>query len=111
MLLGRYCGNLTALISAHQSIGVPQPLLVFGTEEQKKKFLPRCAGGEISAFALTEPNVGSDPAKMETTAELDEASGEYVLNGKKLWCTNVVRAGVKGCAPTLELLPFPPKAI
>ncbi len=94
MLLGRYCGNLTALVSAHQSIGVPQPLLVFGTEEQKRKFLPRCAGGEISAFALTEPNVGSDPAKMETTAELDEASGEYVLNGEKLWCTNGVKAGV-----------------
>ncbi|MAS92371.1 MAG: DNA polymerase II [Verrucomicrobiales bacterium] len=94
MLLGSYCGNLTALLSAHQSIGVPQPLLVFGTEEQKQKFLPRCAAGEISAFALTEPNVGSDPAKMETTAELDEPTGEYVLNGEKLWCTNGVKAGV-----------------
>lgn len=94
MLLGRYCGNLTALLSAHQSIGVPQPLLVFGTEEQKKKYLPRCAGGEISAFALTEANVGSDPAKMETTAWLDESTGEYVINGEKLWCTNGVKAGV-----------------
>lgn len=94
MVLGKYCGNLTALVSAHQSIGVPQPLIVFGTEEQKKKFLPRCAAGEISAFALTEPNVGSDPAKMETTADLDEKTGEYVINGKKLWCTNGVKAGV-----------------
>lgn len=94
MLLGRYCGNLTALLSAHQSIGVPQPLLVFGTEEQKKKFLPRCAAGEISAFALTETNVGSDPAKIETTAELDGATGEYIINGEKLWCTNGVKAGV-----------------
>jgi alkylation response protein AidB-like acyl-CoA dehydrogenase len=94
MLLGKYCGNLTALLSAHQSIGVPQPLMVFGTEEQKKKFLPRCASGEISAFALTEPNVGSDPAKIETMAELDTATGEYVLNGEKLWCTNVVKAAV-----------------
>lgn len=94
MLLGKYCGNLTALLSAHQSIGVPQPLLVFGTEAQKQKFLPRCAAGEISAFALTEPNVGSDPAKIETTAELDTATGEYVLNGEKLWCTNGVKAGV-----------------
>ncbi len=94
MVLGKYCGNLTALVSAHQSIGVPQPLIVFGTEEQKKKFLPRCAGGEISAFALTEPNVGSDPAKMETTADLDEETSEYVINGKKLWCTNGVKAGV-----------------
>ena len=71
MLLGSYCGNLTALISAHQSIGVPQPLILFGTEEQKRRFLPRVAGGEISAFALTEPKVGSDPAKMETTREPD----------------------------------------
>lgn len=94
MLLGSHCGNLTALLSAHQSIGVPQPLLVFGTEEQKRKYLPRCAKGEISAFALTEPNVGSDPAKMETTATWDEAAGGYVLNGEKLWCTNGVKAGV-----------------
>lgn len=94
MLLGKYCGNLTALLSAHQSIGVPQPLLVFGTEEQKRKFLPRCAAGEISAFALTEPNVGSDPAKMETTARFDDATNEYVIDGEKLWCTNGVKAGV-----------------
>ncbi len=94
MLLGRYCGNLTALLSAHQSIGVPQPLLVFGTEEQKKKYLPRCARGEISAFALTETNVGSDPAKIETTATLDPESGDYLLNGEKLWCTNGTKAGV-----------------
>lgn len=94
MLLGSHCGNLTALLSAHQSIGVPQPLLVFGTEEQKRRFLPRCAKGEISAFALTEPNVGSDPAKMETTASFEETTGEYVVNGEKLWCTNGVKAGV-----------------
>lgn len=93
-LLGSRCGNLTALLSAHQSIGVPQPLLVFGTEEQKGKFLPRCAKGEISAFALTEPNVGSDPAKMETTAAFDAATGEYVIDGEKIWCTNGVKAGV-----------------
>lgn len=94
MLLGKYCGNLTALLSAHQSIGVPQPLMVFGTEEQKRKFLPRCAAGEISAFALTESNVGSDPAKIETTAAFDESAGEYIINGEKLWCTNGVKAGV-----------------
>jgi len=94
MVLGGHCGNLTALLSAHQSIGVPQPLLVFGTEEQKRKFLPRCAAGEISAFALTEPNVGSDPAKMETTARLDPVTKEYIIEGKKLWCTNGVKAGV-----------------
>jgi alkylation response protein AidB-like acyl-CoA dehydrogenase len=94
MLLGRHCGNLTALLSAHQSIGVPQPLLVFGTEEQKRKYLPRCAKGEISAFALTESNVGSDPARIETTATLDPVTGDYFINGEKLWCTNGVKAGV-----------------
>lgn len=80
-------GNLTALLSAHQSIGVPQPLKMFGTPEQKKKYLPRLAKGAISAFALTEPGVGSDPAALSTTAEVDE-NGDYILNGEKLWCTN-----------------------
>jgi len=94
MLLGSYCGNLTALLSAHQSIGVPQPLILFGTEEQKRRFLPRVAGGEISAFALTEPKVGSDPAKMETHAEPTEDGTHFILNGEKLWCTNGVKAGV-----------------
>jgi alkylation response protein AidB-like acyl-CoA dehydrogenase len=94
MLLGSYCGNLTALLSAHQSIGVPQPLILFGTEEQKRRFLPRVAGGEISAFALTEPKVGSDPAKMETHAEPSGDGAHYILNGEKLWCTNGVKAGV-----------------
>jgi alkylation response protein AidB-like acyl-CoA dehydrogenase len=92
MLLGSYCGNLTALISAHQSIGVPQPLILFGTEAQKRKYLPRFAKGEISAFALTEPNVGSDPARIETRAEPD--GDDFILNGEKLWCTNGVKASV-----------------
>ena len=93
-LLGSVCGNLTALLSAHQSIGVAQPLVVFGTEEQKKKYLPRVAGGELSAFALTEDGVGSDPARMTTEALPSEDGSHYVLNGKKLWCTNGVKAGV-----------------
>lgn len=94
MLLGSYCGNLTALLSAHQSIGVPQPLILFGTEEQKRRFLPRVARGEVSAFALTEPKVGSDPAKMETHAEPTAEGTHFVINGEKLWCTNGVKAGV-----------------
>jgi alkylation response protein AidB-like acyl-CoA dehydrogenase len=94
MLLGSYCANLTALISAHQSIGVPQPLILFGSEEQKRRFLPRFAKGEISAFALTEPNVGSDPARMETHAEPTSDGAGFILNGEKLWCTNGVKAGV-----------------
>lgn len=94
MMLGGYCGNLTALISAHQSIGVPQPLILFGTEEQKNRFLPRFARGEISAFALTETGVGSDPARMSTRAEPTPDGEAFILNGEKLWCTNGTRAGV-----------------
>lgn len=92
MLLGGICGNLAALLSAHQSIGVPQPLILFGTEEQKARFLPRVAGGEISAFALTEAEVGSDPAKMTTIAVRD--GDDYIINGEKVWCTNSLKAGL-----------------
>jgi len=87
-LLGSWDGNVSALLSAHQSIGVPQPLKLFGSPELKKKYLPRCAKGEISAFALTEMDVGSDPARLTTTAELTADGSEYVINGRKLWCTN-----------------------
>lgn len=87
-LIGSYDGNVIALLSAHQAIGVPQPVKLFGTEEQKKRFLPRCAKGAISAFALTEPAVGSDPARLATIAELSEDGEHYILNGHKLWCTN-----------------------
>src|SRR5262249_23099694 len=85
-VIGSYDNNILALLSAHQSIGVPQPLKLFGTPEQKKKYLPRCAAGAISAFALTEPHVGSDPASLSTTAV--RQGDHYVLNGEKLWCTN-----------------------
>ena len=81
-----------ALLSAHQSIGVPQPLALFGTEEQKRQFLPRCARGEVSAFLLTEPDVGSDPARLRTMAVPSQDGTEYVLNGVKLWTTNGVVA-------------------
>jgi alkylation response protein AidB-like acyl-CoA dehydrogenase len=83
-----HCGSTAVWLSAHQSIGVPQPLKMFGTDEQKKKYLPRLAKGEVSAFALTEPNVGSDPARMEMTATPTEDGKAYLLNGEKLWCTN-----------------------
>jgi alkylation response protein AidB-like acyl-CoA dehydrogenase len=81
-------GSLAALLSAHQSIGVPQPLKLFGTEEQKRKYFPRLARGAISAFALTERNAGSDPANMTTTATPIEDGRYYLINGEKLWCTN-----------------------
>src|SRR5689334_4024525 len=86
-LVGSVSPAIGALLSAHQSIGVPQPLKLFGTTEQKEKFLPRLAGGEVSAFLLTEPDVGSDPARLGTTATVTP-EGDYLLNGVKLWATN-----------------------
>jgi alkylation response protein AidB-like acyl-CoA dehydrogenase len=91
-LVATWCGSTVAWLSAHQSIGVPQPLKLFGTPEQKKKYLPRLAKGAISAFALTEPGVGSDPAKMETRAVPSPDGKGWILNGLKLWCTNVTKA-------------------
>jgi alkylation response protein AidB-like acyl-CoA dehydrogenase len=87
-LVASHCASTAVWLSAHQSIGVPQPIRLFGTEEQKKKFLPRLARGAISGFALTEPEVGSDPAAMATTAVPSEDGREWILNGEKLWCTN-----------------------
>lgn len=84
--------SLGALLSAHQSIGVPEPLKLAGTDEQKKKFLPRCAKGAISAFLLTEPDVGSDPARLASTAVPTEDGSAYILDGVKLWTTNGVVA-------------------
>ncbi|NBV42544.1 DNA polymerase II, partial [bacterium] len=87
-LVGSYCGSTAVWLSAHQSIGVPQPLKLFGTKEQKEKYLPRLAAGAISAFALTEPDVGSDPAKMSTIATPTPDGKYYILNGTKLYITN-----------------------
>lgn len=84
--------SLGALLSAHQSIGVPEPLKLAGTPEQKRKFLPRCAAGAISAFLLTEPDVGSDPARLGSTATPVEDGQAYELEGVKLWTTNGVVA-------------------
>jgi alkylation response protein AidB-like acyl-CoA dehydrogenase len=85
-------GNLAALLSASQSIGLPQPLKLFGTDAQKQKYFPRLAKGAISAFALTEVNAGSDPANMATTATMTEDGKHWIINGEKLWCTNGTRS-------------------
>ncbi len=94
IIAGSASPAVAALLSAHQSIGVPQPVKLFGTEQQKQAFLPRCARGEISAFLLTEPDVGSDPARLRTTAAPSEDGREYVLDGVKLWTTNGVIANL-----------------
>jgi alkylation response protein AidB-like acyl-CoA dehydrogenase len=85
-LAGVWHSAISTLLSAHQSIGVAQPLLSFGSEEQKHKWLPLVAKDHISAFLLTEQDVGSDPARLATTATPVDAG--YVLNGSKLWTTN-----------------------
>lgn len=102
-LVARHCNILALLLSVHQSIGVPRPLLLFGTEEQRQQWLPRLARGALSAFALTEPQIGSDPASMQTTATLSDDGQHYLISGEKLWCTNgpiaeiaIVMAKVQG---------------
>src|SRR5579875_332462 len=92
MLVGSVNASLGALLSAHQSIGVAQPLKLFGTELQKQEFLPRCARGEVCAFLLTEPDVGSDPARLRCSATPTEDGSAYLLDGVKLWTTNGVIA-------------------
>jgi alkylation response protein AidB-like acyl-CoA dehydrogenase len=85
-LAGTWHSALATLLSAHQSIGVAEPLMLFGSEEQKQKWLPLVAKDHISAFLLTEPDVGSDPARLGSTATPTE--GGYLLDGRKLWATN-----------------------
>ncbi len=92
MLVSSVHPSLGALLSAHQSIGVPEPLKLAGTPEQKQKFLPRCAAGAVSAFLLTEPDVGSDPARLASTATPVDDGQAYELEGVKLWTTNGVVA-------------------
>jgi len=91
-LAGVWHGSLSALLSAHQSIGVAEPLRLFGTEEQRRKWLPLVARDHISAFLLTESDVGSDPARMASTAT--PVQGGYELTGQKLWATNGAIADV-----------------
>src|SRR6266513_2041579 len=92
IIAGSASPAIAALLSAHQSIGVPQPLALFGTDEQKQRYLPRCARGESSAFLLTEPDVGSAPARLSATATPSADGSQYVLDGVKLWTTNGVVA-------------------
>jgi alkylation response protein AidB-like acyl-CoA dehydrogenase len=93
-MAGVWHSALSTLLSAHQSIGLPQPLMLFGSEEQKKEWLPKVARTHISAFLLTEPDVGSDPARMSASAVPTDDGRGYVINGTKLWATNGAVADV-----------------
>src|SRR4051812_33624984 len=87
-VLGGHCGSTALFVNAHHSIG-PRALVLFGTQQQKQKWLPKLATGEwISAFALTEPEAGSDAANVQTTATPTPDGIGYVLNGQKRWITN-----------------------
>jgi len=94
VLAGAWHASISTLLSAHQSIGVAEPLQLFGTEEQKQQWLPLVSHTHISAFLLTEPDVGSDPARMGSTATPTQDGSGYRLNGRKLWATNGVIADV-----------------
>ncbi len=80
--------SLAVTMGAHQSIGL-KGILLYGTDEQKERFLPALATGEkVAAFALTEPSAGSDAAAIKTKAKLSDDGSHYVLNGSKIWITN-----------------------
>src|SRR5690606_3173008 len=91
--IGRRCGSTAVMVSAHQSIGCGA-IMLFGNEEQKRRFLPMVAREKLSAFCLSEPNVGSDAAGQQTRCEWVEEEGVYVLNGEKKWITSAAQAGM-----------------
>jgi len=91
--IGEYCGSTAVLVSAHQSIGC-KAIMLFGSAEQKKRWLPRLAKDWVSAFCLSEPNVGCDAGGQETRCELSEDGAHYILNGEKKWATSGALSGL-----------------
>ena len=87
-LIASWSNILALTVAVPQSIGIAMPILLFGNEEQRKRYLPRVAREDISAFALTEPITGSDAANIQTEAVLDQSRTHFIINGQKLWCTN-----------------------
>ena len=92
--LSKVCGTTGVIVSAHTSLCV-DPILTYGTEEQKQKYLPDLASGKkLGAFGLTEPGAGTDAQGQQTKAVLDEETGEWILNGSKCFITNGKEADV-----------------
>ncbi len=91
--IGQTCGSTAVLASAHQSIGC-KALVLYGTEEQKKRWLHHLANDMLSAFCLSEPNVGCDAGGQETTCRLSEDGTHYILNGEKKWATSGALSGM-----------------
>lgn len=87
-LIASWSNILALTVAVPQSIGIAMPILLFGSEEQKQKYLPLVATEALSAFALTEPLTGSDAANVRTEAVLDATGSHFIVNGEKLWCTN-----------------------
>ena len=92
-MIGRYCGSTAVVVSAHQSIGC-KAIMLFGNEAQKQEYLPKVAREYLSAFCLSEPNVGSDAAGQETRCVWSEEEQCYILNGEKKWSTSGAMAGM-----------------
>jgi acyl-CoA dehydrogenase family member 9 len=91
--IGRTCGSTAVLVSAHQSIGC-KAVMLFGNDEQKRRFLPRMAADTLSAFCLSEPNVGCDAGGQETRCELSPCGEYYIVNGEKKWATSGALSGL-----------------
>ena len=92
-MIGRYCGSTAVIVSAHQSIGC-KAIMLFGTQEQKARWLPKLAKEWLSAFCLSEPNVGCDAGGQETRCELSEDGSHYIINGEKKWATSGALSGI-----------------
>ena len=92
-MLGKYCASTSVVVSAHQSIGC-KAIMLFGTDEQKRIWLPALAKDTLSAFCLSEPNVGCDAGGQETTCRLSDDGTHYILNGEKKWATSAALSGV-----------------
>jgi alkylation response protein AidB-like acyl-CoA dehydrogenase len=91
--IGRSCGSTAVMVSAHQSIGC-KAIMLFGTQEQKSRWLPHLAKDWLSAFCLSEPDVGCDAGGQRTRCELSDDGQYYILNGEKKWSTSGALSGL-----------------